>query len=102
MAHRRDRRDQDRQHTLLRAVFCEGRWRDHRAGERDVPGGEEERVTRRNASCPGRGAAFFMPLRRAGTVTNAEFVTTPALQRTAFALRCVRGTSAFPELPVAR
>src|ERR1700754_5139570 len=22
-------------------------------------------------SCPGRGAAFFMPLRRAGTVTNA-------------------------------
>jgi hypothetical protein len=25
----------------------------------------------RESSCPGRGAAFFMPLRRAGTVTNA-------------------------------
>src|SRR4029078_2747308 len=33
--------------------------------------------------CPGRGAAFFMPLRRAGTVPDALFVTAPALQRTA-------------------
>jgi hypothetical protein len=41
---------------------------------------------------PGRGAASFMPLRRAGTVTNTVLVTAPALQRTAKALRRVRGT----------
>ena len=29
-------------------------------------------------SCPGRGAAFFMPLRRSGTVTNAAFRYDPA------------------------
>ena len=48
--------------------------------------------------CPGRGAAFFMPLRRAGTVPSPEFVTAPALQRTArkgYALRCVRGTTTY-------
>jgi hypothetical protein len=33
--------------------------------------------------CPGRGAAFFMPLRRAGTVLNTARCTAPALQRTA-------------------
>jgi hypothetical protein len=33
--------------------------------------------------CPGRDAAFFTLLRRTGTVTNAAFITAPALQRTA-------------------
>src|SRR5437870_2974889 len=33
-----------------------------------------------------------MPLRRAGTVQTPAFVTAPALQCTARALRCVRGT----------
>src|SRR3978361_1250524 len=46
--------------------------------------------------CPGRGAAFFMPLRRAGTVTNAGAWYGPgsAAHRFAksYALRCVRGT----------
>jgi len=48
------------------------------------------RITRprRLSLCPGRGAAFFMPLRRAGTVQAPVCVTAPALQRTARALRC--------------
>src|SRR3982074_1853190 len=33
--------------------------------------------------CPGRGAAFFTLLRRAGTVPTPACVTAPALQRTA-------------------
>src|SRR4030088_2713126 len=33
-------------------------------------------------TCPGRGAAFFMPLRRTGIVPSTVFATTPALQRT--------------------
>ena len=45
-------------------------------------------------SCPGRGAAFFMPLRRAGTVPNAgvrpRLCSAPL--RKSYALRCVRGT----------
>jgi hypothetical protein len=35
---------------------------------------------------------ILMPLRRAGTVPDTVFVTAPAQQRTARALRCVRGT----------
>ena len=34
-------------------------------------------------SCPGRGAAFFMPLRRAGTVPNTGVRYGPGSQRTA-------------------
>ena len=34
------------------------------------------------SSSPGRGAAFFVPLRSAGTVTDAAFVTAPDQQRT--------------------
>ena len=34
-------------------------------------------------SCPGRGAAFFMPLRRAGPHQTPEYVTAPAQQCTA-------------------
>jgi hypothetical protein len=45
---------------------------------------------------PGRGAAFFMPLRRAGTVQGAGIRYDPgsAAHRFAksYALRCVRGT----------
>jgi hypothetical protein len=50
-------------------------------------------------SCPGRGAAFFMPLRRAGTVTNIALWYGPALcsapLRKSYALRCVRGTRPY-------
>ena len=52
--------------------------------------------------CPGRDAAFFMPLRRAGTVPNAVLRYGPgsAAHRFAksYALRCVRGTRAQWEL----
>jgi len=34
-------------------------------------------------ACPGRDAASFMPLRRAGTATGSEFVKAPAQHRTA-------------------
>jgi hypothetical protein len=34
-------------------------------------------------ACPGRGAAFFMPLRRAGTVPDTAFVTIPVLRSSA-------------------
>ena len=40
--------------------------------------------------CPGRGAAFFTPLRRSGAVPRTEFGTVPGLQRTAAALRRAR------------
>jgi hypothetical protein len=47
-------------------------------------------------SCPGRGAAFFMPLRRTGTVPNTGVRDGPgsAAHHAAKsgALRCVRGT----------
>jgi hypothetical protein len=46
--------------------------------------------------CPGRAAAFFMPLRRAGTVPNtgARYGPGSAAHRAVKngALRCVRGT----------
>src|SRR5258708_39780032 len=63
--------------------------------------------SRRRLPCPGRGAAFFMPLRRAGTVPNAGVRYGPgsaahhhsasktrvtALMAKGGALRCVRGT----------
>jgi hypothetical protein len=45
-------------------------------------------------ACPGRGAAFFMPLRRAGTVPGAGVCDDPgsAAHYAAFggALHCVR------------
>jgi hypothetical protein len=47
------------------------------------PGCESEGGVGRTLSCPGRGVAFFMPLRRAGTVPNTALCTAPALQRTA-------------------
>ena len=51
---------------------------------------------RGEASCPGRDAAFFMPLRRTGTVLRAGVRDGPgsAAHRYAkcYALRCVRGT----------
>ena len=47
-------------------------------------------------ACPGRGAAFFTLLRRAGTVPSAGALYGPgsAAHRFAksYALRCVRGT----------
>jgi hypothetical protein len=47
-------------------------------------------------TCPGRGAAFFMPLRSAGTVPNTGVRYGPgsAAHHAAKsgALRCVRGT----------
>ena len=49
-----------------------------------------------HATCPGRDVAFFMPLRRPGTVPNAGVRYGPgsAAHRFAkcYALRCVRGT----------
>ncbi|MEA2889775.1 MAG: hypothetical protein QOI05_568 [Bradyrhizobium sp.] len=48
------------------------------------------------ASCPGRGAAFFMPLRRARTEPTTGTRYGPgrsAPLRKSCALRCVRGTS---------
>jgi hypothetical protein len=45
-------------------------------------------------SCPGRGAAFFTLLRRAGT--HQAFIVqpwAPDQQRTATALRSIRGTT---------
>jgi len=48
--------------------------------------------------CPGRGAAFFMPLRSPGTVPNAGVCNGPGSAAPhaakSGALRCVRGTSA--------
>jgi hypothetical protein len=50
-----------------------------------------------HVTCPGRGAAFFTLLRRAGTVPNAGALYGPgsAAHRFAksYALRCVRGTA---------
>src|ERR1700704_6557488 len=48
-------------------------------------------------TCPGRGAAFFTMHRRAGTAADAVLVLASALQRTAYALRSVRGT--YSQLP---
>jgi len=55
------------------------------------------RICRRpHKLCPGRGAAFFMPLRRTGTVpgTSVRYGPGCAAHRFAksYALRCVRGT----------
>jgi hypothetical protein len=47
---------------------------------------------RRQGSCPGRGAAFFTLLRRAGTVTNAGPRYGPGSAAHRYALRSVRGT----------
>src|SRR3954447_13461920 len=43
-------------------------------------------------SCPGRGAAFFMPLRRAGTVTGAGVWYDPGSAAHHCVLRCARET----------
>ena len=53
---------------------------------------------RRCHVCPGRDAAFFMPLRRTGTVTGTAFITTPDQQRTtpkSGVLRSIRGTASY-------
>src|ERR1700760_1954124 len=54
------------------------------------------RAARRH-SCPGRGAAFFMPLRRTGTVPNAGVRDGPGSAAhhvtKGGGLRCVRGTN---------
>src|SRR3978361_850307 len=44
---------------------------------------EEDLVDPGGVRRPGRGAAFAMPLRRAGPYQTPAFVTAPALQRTA-------------------
>jgi hypothetical protein len=44
-------------------------------------------------SCPGRGAAFFTLLRRAGTHSLIVQPWAPDQQRTATALRSIRGTA---------
>jgi len=49
-------------------------------------------------SCPGRGAAFFMPRRRAGTVAGSGDGTIPDQRRTAGALRRIRDTQPSREL----
>jgi hypothetical protein len=50
-------------------------------------------------TCPGRGAAFFMPLRRAGTQLTYFVQPGPRLcsapLRKSYALRCVRGTKTY-------
>ena len=85
MAHGRDRRDQDRQHALLRAVFCESRRRRDRARQWDVPGGEEEddAVMPRVPDAVRRSSCRSASRDR----TKREFVTAPALQCTRVA-RC--------------
>ena len=54
--------------------------------------------------CPGRSAAFFMPLRRAGTAPNTGVRYGPgsAAHHAAKsgALRCVRGTSGLQAAPL--
>ena len=57
-----------------------------------------------SGACPGRGAAFFMPLRRTGTVpgTGAWYGPGSAAHHAVKngALRCVRGTDLrFASLP---
>src|SRR6267142_4031420 len=49
-------------------------------------------AARREVSCPGRGAAYFMLLRRAGTHRYEPYAWAPDQQRTACALRGIRGT----------
>src|SRR4030088_2118411 len=54
------------------------------------------------SSCPGRGAAFFMPLRRAGTpvkrrIAGPRLCSAPLGK--GYALRCVRGTRAVASCP---
>ena len=53
-----------------------------------------QRDTPSRPSCPGRGAAFFMPLRRAGTAQRAVFATVPALRCTAKRRCTASGTQA--------
>jgi len=45
-------------------------------------------------ACAGRDAAFLMQLRRTGTTTRTAVATAPDQQRTADALRGIRGTKA--------
>jgi hypothetical protein len=46
--------------------------------------------------CPGRDAAFFMPLRRTGTAQSAAFVAAPVLRSSAEeALHRARGTLTY-------
>src|SRR6266568_3010144 len=47
---------------------------------------------KRKPSCPGRGAAHFALLRRAGTQRYERYAWAPDQQRTACALRSIRGT----------
>src|SRR3981189_1042734 len=49
-------------------------------------------AARREVSCPGRGAACFTLLRRAGTHRYERYAWAPDQQRTACALRSIRGT----------
>src|SRR5882672_3900202 len=49
-------------------------------------------AARREVSCPGRGAAYFTLLRRAGTHRYERYAWAPDQQRTACALRGIRGT----------
>ena len=53
-------------------------------------------------ACPGRGAAFFMPLRRAGTVQNTGVRYGPGSAAHHAVkdgvLRCVRDTRCYPAL----
>jgi hypothetical protein len=53
-------------------------------------------------ACPGRGAAFFTLLRRAGTVPNARVRYGPGLaahHAEDGVLRSIRGTKATPRIP---
>src|SRR3954447_8315059 len=54
--------------------------------------GRRRKPAYQQVTCPGRGAAFFMPSAEPGSYQTPEFVTAAALQRTASALRCVWGT----------
>ena len=64
----RDRRDQDRQHALLRTVSCQGRRRRDRARQRDVSRGAEEGVI----VIPGRRAASNPESRDSGRPRRPE------------------------------
>ena len=73
------------------------------------PGADEGVASFRDAldtfSCPGRGAAFFMPLRRAGTVTKRcllRYGCGSAAQRTrkCYGPRCKSGTTAVLSSPI--
>src|SRR3954464_7865972 len=96
-----ERGDFERQHRIV--DWNRGRGTDGRLGDTRIGGwrghGRYVGAARRNrkTSFPGRAAAFFTLLRRAGSSRTLSFVRPrlcSAPLRKSYALRCVRGTSA--------